>query len=199
MPKCKNCGYENKDIAEFCIECGSPLDKSEKTCPHCGMQNRKTAIFCIECGKKIKKDTTTESGNVREINSSKDKSNDEVEPISKVIRKASEETTVETPKDPKTEETTVKSPIAEKTGNICSKCGHENPEDSKFCNICGNKLDVSENICPNCGKENPKDSSFCNSCGTNLKKENFIFCQLCGTKNEYNNFRCSNCNQILLK
>ncbi|MDY7030560.1 MAG: adenylate/guanylate cyclase domain-containing protein, partial [Thermodesulfobacteriota bacterium] len=48
---------------------------------------------------------------------------------------------------------------------ICPKCEHVNPEDARFCNGCGNKLELA---CPECGKGNPTGSRFCNGCGHNL-------------------------------
>jgi class 3 adenylate cyclase/tetratricopeptide (TPR) repeat protein len=47
----------------------------------------------------------------------------------------------------------------------CPKCQHENPEDARFCNGCGNKLEL---VCPECAKVNPLGSKFCNGCGHNL-------------------------------
>jgi class 3 adenylate cyclase len=47
----------------------------------------------------------------------------------------------------------------------CPKCQHENPEDARFCNECGHKLELA---CPECGKVNPAGSKFCNGCGHNL-------------------------------
>jgi len=41
----------------------------------------------------------------------------------------------------------------------CLKCLHENPDDAKFCNGCGQKL---ESVCVKCGKANPPGSKFCN-------------------------------------
>jgi class 3 adenylate cyclase/Tfp pilus assembly protein PilF len=49
----------------------------------------------------------------------------------------------------------------------CPKCKFENPEDAKFCNECGNKLEAT---CPGCGKVNPLGSKFCNECGYDLGK-----------------------------
>jgi len=53
----------------------------------------------------------------------------------------------------------------------CPKCRHENPEDARFCNECGHKLELA---CPECGKVNPVGSRFCNGCGQDLRasKEN---------------------------
>ena len=47
----------------------------------------------------------------------------------------------------------------------CPECRHENPDDAKFCNECGHKLELA---CPECGKVNPLGSRFCNECGHNL-------------------------------
>ena len=47
----------------------------------------------------------------------------------------------------------------------CPKCQFENSDDAKFCNECGNKLELA---CPECGKVNPLGSKFCNECGHNL-------------------------------
>jgi class 3 adenylate cyclase/tetratricopeptide (TPR) repeat protein len=48
----------------------------------------------------------------------------------------------------------------------CPKCQHENPDDARFCNGCGNRLEL---ICPECGKINPPGSRFCNACGRDLQ------------------------------
>ena len=50
----------------------------------------------------------------------------------------------------------------------CPKCQFENPEGRKFCNQCGNKLEVS---CPKCGDTNPPGSKFCGECGSKLDLE----------------------------
>jgi double zinc ribbon protein len=48
----------------------------------------------------------------------------------------------------------------------CPKCRFDNPEDSKFCNECGGRLELA---CPNCRKVNPPGSKFCNGCGGSLR------------------------------
>ena len=45
---------------------------------------------------------------------------------------------------------------------VCLKCGSDNPNDAKFCGICGTSLSSS---CSNCGSSNPQGASFCNKCG----------------------------------
>ncbi len=51
----------------------------------------------------------------------------------------------------------------------CSQCQSQNPEDAKFCNACGARL---EPACPGCGRINPPGSNFCNGCGNNLRVQN---------------------------
>jgi len=47
----------------------------------------------------------------------------------------------------------------------CPNCQFENPDEAKFCNHCGNKIELT---CQECGKVNPPGSRFCNECGHNL-------------------------------
>ncbi|MBC2713685.1 MAG: AAA family ATPase [Desulfobacteraceae bacterium] len=47
----------------------------------------------------------------------------------------------------------------------CPKCKSVPPEGAKFCNACGNKLEIA---CPECGKANSPASRFCIECGYNL-------------------------------
>lgn len=46
--KCPFCVADNPDHANFCMNCGSPLDL--KACSDCGGINRKTASHCQMCG-----------------------------------------------------------------------------------------------------------------------------------------------------
>jgi ribosomal protein L40E len=48
---------------------------------------------------------------------------------------------------------------------ICQKCGNANPQDAKFCGMCGVNITSS---CSKCGRLNPTGSGFCNSCGFTL-------------------------------
>ncbi len=46
----------------------------------------------------------------------------------------------------------------------CPSCGHENPEDAKFCGECGAAL-TGEVECPSCGRSNQPGQRFCHGCG----------------------------------
>jgi class 3 adenylate cyclase len=48
----------------------------------------------------------------------------------------------------------------------CSKCQFENADGAKFCNECGQKLELA---CPGCGTVNQLGSKFCNECGHDLR------------------------------
>lgn len=53
--------------------------------------------------------------------------------------------------------------ISLKAGEVmCEKCGSINPQDAKFCRICGVNITPA---CSQCGHLNPPGSGFCNSCG----------------------------------
>ena len=45
--KCPKCQFENPDDAQFCIECGNPM---EFHCPECGAITPATGKFCKACG-----------------------------------------------------------------------------------------------------------------------------------------------------
>lgn len=45
----------------------------------------------------------------------------------------------------------------------CSRCQHDNPDDSSFCLSCGARL---QPVCRSCGAALPADSRFCNKCGS---------------------------------
>jgi len=49
--KCSSCGFENKDGAKFCAECGSKLSLK---CPSCGSDVETGEKFCTECGHELK-------------------------------------------------------------------------------------------------------------------------------------------------
>lgn len=55
--------------------------------------------------------------------------------------------------------------------NKCPKCGATISVGSKFCNICGERLQVvvaNSLACPKCGMQNQIGSKFCNECGEKL-------------------------------
>ena len=45
--KCLSCGHDNRALAKFCDECGTPLARA---CPQCNEQLRPEARFCDACG-----------------------------------------------------------------------------------------------------------------------------------------------------
>ncbi len=50
----------------------------------------------------------------------------------------------------------------------CCACQTELPNEAKFCNVCGEKLEID---CPECNRPNPPDSKFCLACGQRLATE----------------------------
>src|SRR5262249_8310361 len=47
-------------------------------------------------------------------------------------------------------------------------CHHDNPAGARFCNGCGERLQLA---CPSCHQVNPPGSRFCNGCGTRLTEQ----------------------------
>ncbi|MCX5748628.1 MAG: AAA family ATPase [Candidatus Saganbacteria bacterium] len=50
----------------------------------------------------------------------------------------------------------------------CPKCRHENRDEAKFCEECGEKL---QHKCPNCGAELRPNAKFCDECGTKVSEQ----------------------------
>ena len=53
----------------------------------------------------------------------------------------------------------------------CSNCGNKLPSNSRFCNVCGTKIEVcvqTKKTCPKCKNELPDNSKFCLQCGTKI-------------------------------
>lgn len=44
---CPHCNAENRDTAQFCVQCAQPL---RQTCPQCGADNPARSHFCNQCG-----------------------------------------------------------------------------------------------------------------------------------------------------
>ncbi len=53
-------------------------------------------------------------------------------------------------------------------GGFCPECGNPVTAGSKFCNICGTKLQAPPPVCPGCGAQLAEGSRFCNICGTKV-------------------------------
>lgn len=50
---------------------------------------------------------------------------------------------------------------------ICTKCGSQVPEGSKFCLECGEKMNTCS-FCPSCRENLPAGAKFCMKCGQKL-------------------------------
>lgn len=78
-------------------------------------------------------------------------------------------------------------------GITCGSCGAVNSEGTKFCQTCGEKLEVlpparEGNTCPECGATNEAGVKFCRECGNKLEAPEPVpaapvkrFCTSCGT------------------
>ena len=54
--KCPRCGHENREEAEFCIECAQPLEV-EPLCSECGHTNPMGSKFCEQCAHSLAEPT----------------------------------------------------------------------------------------------------------------------------------------------
>jgi ribosomal protein L40E len=62
-----------------------------------------------------------------------------------------------------------KSPKTIENYNICPNCGNKNSVNAKFCNGCGDSLNMNNNrFCAECGEKNSKDAKYCKECGNEL-------------------------------
>ncbi len=91
-------------------------------------------------------------------------------------------------------------PVEGNTGKIplkCEKCGELVPEDSKFCNHCGEtvKIPISGlKVCENCGETLEADDVFCNKCGAKVTvPEVKKVCRECGEELEVEDMFCNKC------
>ena len=81
----------------------------------------------------------------------------------------------------------------------CSKCGFDNPADSKFCSNCGAELEApaqpttSTAFCPQCGSPVSLEAQFCSKCGARLVNA----CPKCGSEVTPGTRFCRQCGQDL--
>lgn len=54
MVFCHNCGKQNEDSSNFCIDCGTKLIKDSIECSKCGEINEPNSNFCVKCGNNLK-------------------------------------------------------------------------------------------------------------------------------------------------
>src|SRR5712692_8951528 len=64
--RCSACGFDNRDGAKFCIECGV---RFPSRCAKCGFENTPTAKFCSECGAPLQSDTSSSVSAARQTSS----------------------------------------------------------------------------------------------------------------------------------
>src|SRR5512143_3923241 len=48
----------------------------------------------------------------------------------------------------------------------CPNCSHDTTSDARFCQNCGEPLEV---VCPRCGTHNAASARFCKQCGSSLE------------------------------
>jgi len=83
---------------------------------------------------------------------------------------------------------------------FCKKCGNKIFEKSKFCDKCGDSIDVNKELnksstsykCEQCGQENNINSIFCRNCGINLPYKS---CKYCGHKLSNDSIFCEKCGE----
>jgi ribosomal protein L40E len=81
----------------------------------------------------------------------------------------------------------------------CSKCGFDNPADSKLCSNCGAELEAtaqpptSTAFCPQCGSPLSSEAQFCSKCGAKLVS----VCPKCGSEVTTGTRFCRQCGQDL--
>lgn len=109
---------------------------------------------------------------------------------------------------------------------ICSFCGTEISDSSKFCMECGKQIiPDTPPVCSNCGNELHPNAKFCSECGKTTEKappiknntnsqnkdpndwkyfmgkeyEETVYCSVCGTACSVNDARCKKCGSDLIK
>lgn len=83
-------------------------------------------------------------------------------------------------------------------GKVCPECGYNNPEDVRFCQDCGAKLETPI-LCPECGAENAPGIKFCGECGTRLAvPAQAPVCPECGAENAPGTKFCGECGAKLV-
>ena len=48
--QCPNCEHKNPEAANFCMRCGTKL---ERKCKNCGAHYPEETVFCMKCGTKL--------------------------------------------------------------------------------------------------------------------------------------------------
>lgn len=94
----------------------------------------------------------------------------------------------------------------------CDSCGHENREDARFCEDCGEVLPAEAPagapsgkperigpVCAACGTRNRPGMRFCESCGESLAVAEGQICPACGARNQPGVRFCGQCGESLIR
>ena len=173
-----------------------PVKDEDNACPECGHVNAEGINFCIKCGTKLEKaeigedkaeieETETQSVD-DEDDSNEDKSSGEDSPVKDEGDACPECGHVNAEGTNfciscGTELINQKQAEPQTNDNACPKCGHVNAEGTNFCINCGNKLDSVQSdvsqangndkkVCPKCGHENDYNYKYCKNCNLPLNE-----------------------------
>jgi membrane protease subunit (stomatin/prohibitin family) len=76
----------------------------------------------------------------------------------------------------------------------CPKCEKQNPQGTRFCADCGEKLATEKLNCPSCQSENLPGAKFCHQCGIALSVRK---CSQCGNEIPAGGKFCGNCGKSI--
>jgi len=78
---------------------------------------------------------------------------------------------------------------------VCPKCNAQNPQGTKFCGNCGNKLAAGMVECPSCKAQVPEGTKFCPECGKPVAATKK--CASCGAEAPTTSKFCPSCGKPL--